>query len=257
MTLRSLFLPICLLCATLCAYGQTFTVSGRVINPDSIPLSDVSVVMQRLDSTYVSTTITDEQGVFRLHSLEAAYRLLFSHLNYSTIVIEGNSAKVGTVLMKPYTQQLQEVTVSAERPLVKVENGNLNYDLKVLMGDRIFDNAFDVLKEIPLVKGDQNSLDIAGSMGGTSIIINGRPSNMSLSQLYTYLKSLPAEKLEKAELTYNAPPQWHVRGAAINVIIKKSDKYEVQGQVQGSWKHKHVNKYTGGGRLFVSNKSYS
>lgn len=257
MTLRSLFLPICLLCTTLCAYGQTFTVSGRVINPDSIPLSDVSVVMQRLDSTYVSTTITDEQGVFRLHSPENGYRLLFSHLNYSTVVIEGNSAKVGTVLMKPYTQQLQEVTVSAERPLVKVENGNLNYDLKVLMGDRIFDNAFDVLKEIPLVKGDQNSLDIAGSMGGTSIIINGRPSNMSLSQLYTYLKSLPAEKLEKAELTYNAPPQWHVRGAAINVIIKKSDKYEVQGQVQGSWNHKHVNTYTGVGSLFVSNKTYS
>lgn len=254
---RNLLLIICLCLGTPGAYGQVKQIHGNVIDPDSLPVSDVSVVMQLLDSTYVATAITDEQGEFRMDYPGTGYRLIFSHLNYNTCVVERESPQAGTVRLTPGSNQLKTVTVTAERPLVKMEDGHLSYDMKQLMGDRVFDSAFDLLKAIPLVSGDENSLNIAGSMSGTSILINGRPSNLSLSQLYTYLKSLPPEKLEKAELTYNAPPQWHVRGAAINVIIRKSERYEVQGQVQGRWKHQHVNSYTGIGSLFVSNKTYN
>ena len=254
---KNLFLSLCLCLAATGAYGQTIQIQGNVIDPDSLPVSDVSVVMQRPDSTYVGTAITDSQGVFRLDYSGGGYRLIFSHLNYNTCVVERESPQAGTVMLTPSANQLETVTVTAERPLVKMEDGHLSYDMKLLMGDRTFDSAFELLKAIPLVSGSENSLEITGSMSGTSILINGRPSNLSLSQLYTYLKSMPADKIEKAELTYNAPPQWHVRGAAINVVIRKSERYEMQGQVQGQWRNQHVNSYTGIGSLFVSNKTYS
>ena len=242
---------------TLSIYGQTKVISGKVITNDSIPLSDVNVVMQRMDSTIINATTTDTNGIFRLNYIADSFRLLFSHVNYAPVILEGGADDVGIIQMMPYTRQLEELSVVANKPLVKVEDGNLSYDMKTLMGNRIFDNAFDLLKEIPLIIGEQNSLKIIGSVGDASIIINGRASHMSTSQLYTYLKSLPAEKIEKVELSYNAPPQWHVRGAAINVIVRKGEQYEVQGQVQGKWDYQHASSYTGIGSLFVSNKKYS
>ena len=47
---------------------------------------------------------------------------------------------------------------------------------------------------------------------------------MSYEQLINLLKNTPASRVEKAEVMYSAPPQYHVRGAAINLILKGQGK---------------------------------
>ena len=43
---------------------------------------------------------------------------------------------------------------------------------------------------------------------------------MSHEQLTILLKNTPASRVEKAEIMYSTPPQYHVRGAAINLLLK-------------------------------------
>lgn len=257
MSPKVLLTAIFLFVACLHGYGQGSQLTGLVLNTDSIPIADATVIAQKADSSFVDATVTDAQGRFSLKIPTGAYRLLFRHLNYFNLSIESRSGFTGTAVMQENTNLLQEVTVKAEKPRLKVENGLLSYDLKALAPNSIHSNAFDVLKDIPLIDSDENSLKLNGGMGETSIIINGKLSAMSLSQLYTYLKSLPPEKLEKVEITYNAPPQWHVRGNAINVIVKQTTRYELQGMVQGKWLNQHANSYSGTGSLFASNKTFS
>ncbi len=251
-----LTLFICMSTTLLAQNNETVTL-GRVIGNDSVPLPGVAVIMQNADSTYLDATITNADGHFSLKHPGCSYILLFQHIAYSPYSIKSSANELGTIVLQDAINMLQEVAITAQRPLIKVQENRLIYDVAPLMKNRIIDNAFDLLKELPSIKSNEDLLTINGAIGTTHVIINGKPSNMSSSQLNEYLKSLPAERISKAEIVYNAPPQWHVKGAAINIILKENDRYNLQGQVQGKWKNAYINSYSSGGSLFVSNKKLS
>ncbi|MDR0961841.1 MAG: outer membrane beta-barrel protein [Mediterranea sp.] len=230
---------------------------GKVVDEKATPLSGVAVVMQTTDSVFIRATTTDAEGNFSLLRPTHMYRLLFQHLAHEPHYIDGDSTHVGMVVLKESSTLLQGVVVTAERPLVRIVDNKLTYNPKVLLDKYILDNAFDLVKELPSVKSDEGKLSLNGAVGQTYIFVNGKQSNMSVSQVTEYLKSLPAEKVDKVEVFYTAPSRFHVKGAAINICLKKSEQYSVQGQVRGTWRNTHVNSYTGDGSLFVTNKKTS
>ena len=200
---------------TLLAQNNETVTLGRVIGNDSVPLPGVAVIMQNADSTYLDATITNADGHFSLKHPGCSYILLFQHIAYSPYSIKSSANELGTIVLQDAINMLQEVAITAQRPLIKVQENRLIYDVAPLMKNRIIDNAFDLLKELPSIKSNEDLLTINGAIGTTHVIINGKPSNMSSSQLNEYLKSLPAERISKAEIVYNAPPQWHVKGRCL------------------------------------------
>ncbi|MDY4103150.1 MAG: outer membrane beta-barrel family protein [Parabacteroides sp.] len=149
------------------------------------------------------------------------------------------------------------VTVKATRPIVKAEEGKLSYDLNALKENKIIDNAFELVKELPGISTRDNSLAIVGEMGGTDILIGGRKTNMPADQMMEYLHSLPSSQVEKIEVVYNPPASWHVKGSAINIILKKENKYSLQGQLQGRYTSQYANSYQAGSSLFFSSPKVS
>lgn len=117
------------------------------------------------------------------------------------------------------TLNLPEVFVKAERPLVKVADGKLQYDIPYLMKSKPVDNAFDILGELPGVGKSGDNISLLGT-SETTIIINGRKSSMTPEQLADMLKATPSSKVKKIEVMYSTPPQYGVRGASINVVIE-------------------------------------
>ncbi len=117
------------------------------------------------------------------------------------------------------TLNLPEVFVKAERPLVKVADGKLQYDIPTLMKSKPVDNAFDILGELPGVGKNGDNISLLGT-SETTIIINGRKSSMTSEQLADMLKATPSSKVKKIEVMYSTPPQYGVRGASINVVIE-------------------------------------
>ena len=82
------------------------------------------------------------------------------------------------------------------------------------------DNAYDAVKELPGVTEMNGGLQLAGQ--GVTVILNGKVTTLSVEQLYTLLRSIPASRIEKAEVMYNAPARYQVRGALINVQLKQT-----------------------------------
>ena len=117
------------------------------------------------------------------------------------------------------TLNLPEVFVKAERPLVKMTDGKLQYDIPNLIKSKPVDNAFDILGELPGVGKSGDNISLLGT-SETTIIINGRKSSMTSEQLADMLKATPSSKVKMIEVMYSTPPQYGVRGASINVVIE-------------------------------------
>lgn len=235
------------------------SVSGQVVGSDSLPAIGVAVIMQHIDSTYIEATITDEKGHFTLNHPNEKYRLLFQHVSYTPYALETADKQLGVIRLNEGTKALGEVTITAQRPLVKMADNKLIYSPAPFLENKIVSSVYDLLQELPSIQKDSEGLIINGATGKTHIAINGKISGMTEEQLQDYLKSLSAERVERVEIAYNAPAQWHVRGAAINIILKKNESRSVQGQLKAGWDHtgKNTDSYTGGGNIYLSNKKFS
>ncbi len=157
-----------------------------------------------------------------------------------------------TALMKIYKEAtLGEVTVKGSRPLVKVQNGMLNYNLSVLTEKKAVNNVYEAITSLPGITDKDGTIVLAGSSSVT-VIMNGRPTTMTPEQLNTLLHNMPVNRVAKVEVMYSAPPQYHVRGAAINIVTKKTDAYSFEGEVKGTYKNRYFNSYEGGANIRLS-----
>ena len=96
---------------------------------------------------------------------------------------------------------------------------------------------FDAIKELPGVTERDGSFTLAGR--GVKVVIDGKVTNMSSELLNALLKSIPASSIANAEVMYSAPARYLVRGAMINITLKKADASiaPVVGEVGGKWQY--------------------
>ena len=198
-------------------------ISGKVMDGKDQPIDGVAVILQTLDSVYVDAVVTDTLGDFRLnHPLDQSYRLIFQHILYNMVEKEITTANVGTVVLEEKDYQLAEITVKGERPQVKLEGGKLTYDIPQLMKDKTATNAFEIIKDLPGLIERNDNLELVGA-SRLNIILNGQLTTMSADQLIQLLKTMPASRVEKAEVMYNAPAKYNVKGALLNVVLSKNE----------------------------------
>ena len=217
-------------------------IRGTVTDSNRQPIEAVTVVLQAPDSTFIDGTVTDSTGSFLFRQGIKPYRLIFQHLLYKSLVKEYDATgDIGAVMLESQDYALNEVVVSAERPLVKVENGTLNYDLEALAEKTTAGNAYEAITRLLGVLEQGGSLNLIGA-GSATVILNGRPSSMTSEQLASLLKSTPVSHVEKAEVMYSAPARYRVKGAVINIVLKKqkTDASSIRGEVgagftQGSY----------------------
>lgn len=126
-------------------------------------------------------------------------------------------------------QNLPEVVVSGTQPIATLREGRLTYNMQLLQEKLPATSAFDALSNIPgmVADGDDN---VKFASRPITLVLNGKPTSMTQQQVVTLLKSMPAERLAKAELMMAAPPSLHVRGVALNIVTTKQGG--TSGQVQ-------------------------
>lgn len=154
-------------------------------------------------------------------------------------------------------QSLPEVMITGQRPIVKAEQGKLVYDLPRLIGNLPVDNAYDAVKELPGVTEMNGGLMLAGQ--GVTVILDGKVTTMSTEQLYSLLKSIPSSRIEKAEVMYNAPARYQVRGALINITLKQSTggPSSWQGELYGKYNQKHYEGFNERASLIYNGNKFS
>lgn len=232
---------------------------GKVRDGRDLPIDGVAVVLQTIDSTYVDAVITDSLGCFRINQpTDRAYRLLFQHVLYKTFEKEISTANIGTVILNEKENLLGEVTVKAERPQVKLEGGTLSYNVPQLLKGKAATNAFEIVKDLPGIVFRDENLELVGA-NKLNIILNGQLTTMSSDQLLQLLRSMPASRVEKAEIMYNAPAKYNVKGALLNIILSKNDSESssLQGEAGIEYIQRHYATGRAHANLLYANKGLS
>ena len=230
-------LVIIISCMIICINDvMSQNVNGKVVNRNQQPVEALTVVMQSEDSVFVDAVITDAQGRFVFDTGLKSFRLIFQHILYETVSRDFNEPNVGVITMKEQNYSLDEVVIKGERPLVKAENGLLSYDVSVIAEKSSVSNAYEAVTRLPGVMEQDGGLQLVGA-GSPTIILNGRPSSMTAEQLVNLLKNTPVSNVEKAEVMYSAPAKYRVRGAVINIVLKKNKSEEplVRGEIGGNY----------------------
>lgn len=224
---------------------------GKIVDTKQQPIEGATVVMQLPDSTYLGVTISTADGTFILEPEPESYQLIVQHLLYQTRLVKGQSSDAGIIVLEPKDYNLEGVVIKGEKPLVKVENGWLGYNLSVLSQKQAVNNAYEAITKLPGVQENNGALSLAGSSSLT-IVMNGKPTTMAAEQLETLLRNTPVERVEKAEVMYSAPPELHVRGAVINVVMKRSNDYSFQGELSTYYQNKYFNSGGANGNFRLS-----
>ncbi len=215
------------------------SIRGKVVDSRGEPVDAVAVILQTVDDEYIDAVITEADGTFLFPTEPGAYKIYFQHLLFEPLMmlLDGNDPETFTLQEKDML--LREVTVTAERPQVKVEGGALIYDTQQLIKDKPVTNAFDAIRELPGVLASDESLSLMGA-SELNIVIDGKLTNLSPEQLSSLLKSMPASRVKRTEVMYNAPARYNVKGALINVVLEKGDGSEtVQGEAGLEYQQHH------------------
>lgn len=238
--------------------GKAQTINGRITDTENNPVELATVILQTMDSVFIDAVYSDSTGYFTFVNDIQNYRLLVQHLLYEPYENMYSSGNVGTISLDNKDYHLSEVVVKGERPVVRVIDGRMTYDMPQLLQGKVVSTAYESLLQLPGVSEVSGLLKLAGA-SSLSVIINGKPTTMSSEQLIELLKNMPKERIQKAEVMYSAPPQYHIRGAAINLVLTGGtpESANFQGQVNGGYSQYHYADYNTGVTLLYNAPKFS
>lgn len=222
-------------------FSQT---TGKVVDTNQQPVEGATIVMQLPDSTYLGATISAADGTFTLEPEPENYQLIIQHLLYQTRQVKGQARDAGVITLESKDYNLEEVVIEGERPFVTVEQGKLNYDISAILEKHIVNNAYEAICKLPGVQDRNGKLSLVGAKDVT-VIQNGKASTLTQEQLIEMLKNTSASQVQTAEVMYNTPPEYHVRGAAINIVTAKADDNTIQSELSASYSNQYFSSYSG------------
>ncbi|MEO8404133.1 MAG: outer membrane beta-barrel protein [Chitinophagaceae bacterium] len=204
--------------------------TGNIIDANNKALIGATVTMVPLaDSSSKKMTATDKDGDFSFQQIAYGYyqlRISFTGLQSLTIDSiwfrsDRSDFNLSDLTLKPKQgDDLQEVIVYAEKPLIQSKDGNITFNAAespLSAGS----NVSDLLQNIPLVSKDADGkVTVRGKE--PKILIDDKPVQLNQQQLQDLLESLPGSSIEKIEIMTNPPPQYaNEQGGVINIITKK------------------------------------
>lgn len=228
---------------------------GRVADANGQPVAQAAVILQTVDSTYINSAVTDSLGAFAIDVTDAntrpRYRLIVQHVAYETQeqTLRGDAGEC-LIRLKESAQAMPEVVVRGERPIARLSGGRIIYDVPRLVAGGVVTNAYEALLRLPGVREENDAITLAGAPS-LSILIDGRKMTVSGDALRAVLRAIPAEQVQSAEVMYSAPPQYHVRGAAVLIVTHGAKDAEAgwQGQVNAGYTQRHYANYALGAAL--------
>lgn len=231
--------------------AQTYRLSGCVQDENRQPVEVANVLLkQAKDSTYITGMLTDTQGCFSFDQPLGEYLLHITLIGsedlYVPVVLQGNK-NVGELTLKSSSALLDEVTVTAARPVIKRLVDRVVFDAHNTIASA-GGSALDLLREVPGLQVGQNSIGIIGK-GGIRVYINDRETKLSGDELIDYLRSYDASQILKVEVITTPPSKYDAAGNAgiINIRLKSRPKDYVGGTASASYSTGEKDNYGYGG----------
>ena len=156
---------------------------------------------------------------------------------------------LGNIKLNYDSKQLQTVTVTASKPMMKMDIDKKTFNVERNMVSA-GGTAVDIMKNVPSVQ-----VDIDGNVtlrnASPQIYIDGRPTTLTLDQI-------PADAIESVEVITNPSAKFDASGGnsgILNIVLKKNKKSGYNGNLRLG-----VDKYgafNGGGDMNLRQQKYN
>jgi outer membrane receptor protein involved in Fe transport len=240
------------------------SVSGKLVdaaNNQPLEFATVSLV-KKADNLPAKSIQTDLQGNFKLDNIaDGFYMLRATYVGYGTVTKDSiligpkkRSYVYTAIKLKAIKGVLKEVAIKAQRSTIQI-----GIDKKVFSVDQSLvsqgGSATDLLSNVPSVQVDvDGNLNLRGS-SNVRVLINGKPSALTGSNMADILQSIPASAIENIEVITNPSSKYDAEGQSgiINIVLKKNARLGLNGSVSGSVGNQ--NSYNGNANIAYQTKA--
>jgi hypothetical protein len=230
------FVGILLVVSVAWAQIGTSTITGRVTDSTGAVVPNVNVEIVQVDTNFKFTASTNEEGLFRVQSLQPGpYRVAFTATGFKELVRENLSLRVGDTLAVDVILELgattESIQVTTQAALLETETSATG---QAVTGTKLYQLAINqrfvyfTLNLVPGVNttgnaysGSLGSFNVAGQRNGTTAFYqDGVLSNdqtTGTSSIKPILNSVEEVKV----LTTVLPAEYgHTAGGVVNVVQK-------------------------------------
>jgi iron complex outermembrane receptor protein len=242
--------------------SQAQQITGVVKDEQGKGLEKATVsLLKAKDSSIVKLVVTGASGKYMVLSPEpGSYLVSASFVGFAPVYstkfeVAGAGVTVPDITISKATGNLQDVTVSAKKPIIEVKADKTILNVEGTINAVGYD-ALELLRRAPGVMIDKDdNVSLAGKTG-VQIFIDGKPSPLSGADLANYLKSMQSSQIEAIEIITNPSAKYEAAGNAgiINIRLKKNKTIGTNGSVNLGYVQGYFPKYNTGINLNYRNK---
>ena len=216
------------------ALAQT-TVRGTILDAatrEGEPYAIVEFFKAGDEEKPIAFATTDEAGKFsNTFTVKGDYVLLFNNLGRKQIrreftIADQPEIDLGTFLAEDDAELLKGGTVTAQRPLVKMEVDRMTYDVASDVDSKTT-TVLDMLRKVPMVSVDgQDRITVNGS-SSFQVYVDSKPNQMMSQNASTVFKMMPASTVKSIEVVTNPGVRYDAEG--VGGVLNITTNREVTG----------------------------
>jgi hypothetical protein len=241
--------------------APTFQIKGVLLDSltqEGEPYATIKIVKKEAPANALKMLVTDMKGKFQEKVPGTGnFVMTISSIGRNTIVkdftVKAGEKLVdfGTLYITDASNELGQVEVVAQKPLVKADIDKIEYNVQD-DPDSKSNSVLEMLRKVPLVTVDgEDNIKVNGS-SSFKVYVNGKPNNMMSNNPTEVLKSMPANSIKHIEVITNPGPKYDAEGVGgiLNIVTVGSGLEGYTATFSGN-----VSNMGAGGGLFGTVKS--
>ncbi|MBL0199348.1 MAG: TonB-dependent receptor [Chitinophagaceae bacterium] len=225
--MRKIILPLFLVFAYTGVFAQKQVIRITVVNEQKNALPGATVYLLNTDSVVIRSGAASASGIFEFTGFDAGkYLVRVSQAGYkdgySPLISPDNKNLFSyTVILTAKSNLLNDVTVVSKKPAIQFLP-----DKTVINPEAGISNAgatvMDVLEKSPGITVAKDGSIIMKGKPSVTVLIDGKPTQLSGTDLQAYLSGIPASQVDVVELIENPGAKYDASGNAgiINIKMK-------------------------------------
>lgn len=250
--MKKLFSTIALTGMIFCSFAQSEgKIYGMIKDGGNQKIIDAATIslLAASDSSLIKIAVTDKEGNFNFENVkEGKYLVVANSLGHSKtysqpfpVSASNPSFNTGVLQLQPFGKNMAEVIVTSKKQFVERK-----IDKMILNPDALISNAgttaLEVLEKAPGVTVDKDgNISLKGKQG-VIVMLDGKPSYMTATDLANYLRSMASSTIDQVEIMTNPSAKYDASGnsGVINIKTKKNKQKGFNGSAsiaygQGSY----------------------
>lgn len=214
------------------ALGADYSVKGLVTDSVGNPESYATIRIFNGNDTIkpVVGGVAGEDGIFQFNLNDPGeYNVNIlsfgkSDFNQAVTLTAANPVfDMGTIVLTNAAEQLEEVVVTAQRPLISKEIDRIGYDVQA-DNEAKTSQLDQILRKVPLVSVDPDGTIKVKGATNFKIYRNGRPNNSFSRNAKDIFKSIPASMIKKIEVITDPGAREDAEGtsAILNIVTMEN-----------------------------------